>query len=92
MTIQQARQITLHELKKCGYSFKEIQSKSTNSLYFRIESSKESLLFRISDHQTYKDVCTFRIDHKTNDNKLKNFIKNRVYDLSYRNTKKILGI
>lgn len=92
MTINQARQITLNELKKSGYNFKEIQSKSTTSYYYTIWSESGKMIFRIADHCTKKNIITFRIDHKTSCDKMQNFVKARVKDLTVRNTKKILGL
>ena len=92
MNIERARQITLKELKNSGYPFEERLSKSTGSVYYKIFSSKESLLFRISDHQTNKNVITFRVDHRMDEKNLLKFVRNRVKDLSCRTTKSLLGI
>lgn len=93
MTNAEARSIITKELSKSGYEYREINSKTTDSMYYRISSGETSLLFRISDHPTQKDVITFRIDkHKNNKDNLQKFIKNRISDLSYRVTKTFLGL
>lgn len=92
MTNTEARSIILKELSKSGYEYKEINSKSTDSMYYKISSGESSLLFRISDHPTQKDVITFRIDKHKNRENLQKFVKNRISDLSYRVTKTFLGL
>lgn len=92
MTIENACQVTLKELKKSGYPFKEIKSKSTDSVYYEIHSATEKLLFRIANHKTDKNIITFRVDHKSDNKNLLQFIHNRIKDLSYRSTKRLLGL
>ena len=76
---------------KCEYE--EIISVSTNSIYYKIGSGDNTLLFRISDHKTHKRIATFRTDiGSANSKKLEMFVKNRVNDLKYRRVKSILGI
>ncbi len=92
MSFNEAKAIILKEISKSGYKLREHNSKTTNSFYFEISSSCASLLFRVSDHSTGKNVITFRVDHKTNRDNLLRFVKNRISDLSARTTKKLLGI
>lgn len=77
---------------KKGYDLKERKSVSTDSMYFEISSGKYSLLFRISDHATRKDVITLRTDLKLTPEKVEGFVRNRCRDLSDRKLKGILGI
>lgn len=92
MTIENACQITLKELQKSGYPFKEIKSKSTDSVYYEIHSASDKLLFRIANHKTDKNIITFRIDHNHDVKNLLQFVQNRIKDLSYRSTKRLLGL
>ena len=95
MNYQAISNIVIPELKKSGYRYEEIKSVSTSSIYYKIYSGDESLLFRISDHKTSKDIKTFRIDvgtDKKNSTKLVLFVKNRIADLSYRKVRSYLGM
>lgn len=93
MTYQDAARIINQELKKSSYNYEEIKSKTTNSLYYKIYSSSESLIFRVSDHNSKKNILTYRIDkHKNNNNNLKKFVQNRVKDLQVRTVKSLLGV
>lgn len=76
---------------QCEYE--EIISVSTKSIYYRIGSGDNTLLFRISDHKTHKRITTFRTDIGKPDNKkLELFVRNRINDLKYRRVKSMLGI
>lgn len=75
-----------------GYKLEEIDSLSTESMYFKISSGNTSLTFRVSDHKTSRNLITLRVDHKTNRQLIENFIENRCKDLSKRRVKELLGL
>ena len=80
------------EIEKSGYRYKFRQSKISDSVYFTIYGACASLYFRISDHKTYKNVVTFRVDRKTDHKKVLNFIKQRIKDVNTRNVCSLLGV
>lgn len=92
MTLEKACQFTINELKKSGYCFEETKSKTTNSVYYKLFSATNNLIFRISDHNTGTKIITFRIDCSNDFNNLIRFVQKRIKDLSYRSTKQLLGI
>ena len=77
---------------KKGYDIETRKSISTESVYFKIYSGDYSLLFRISDHATKKDVITLRTDLKLTPEKVEGFARNRCRDLSDRKLKGVLGL
>lgn len=92
MSYNETLTIIRQELKKSGYRYEERNSISTDSIYFKIYSGDQSLLFRVADHNTNKDVITLRVDHRTNEKIVRNFIRNRIDNLSYRVVKSHLGM
>lgn len=92
MEMENIAKIIRTEVNKKGYVLEERKSTSTNSWYFKIYDEKYSLLFRLSDHDTYKDVVTLRVDKKLTQQKVQSFIQNRCSDLSRRRLKGLLGL
>jgi len=94
MKINHVTTVIRQTITKKGIVFEERNSVSTSSVYFKIYSSsrKESLLFRIADHYTKADVITLRIDHKSTEKSVENFVINRINDLRKRSLKNILGM
>lgn len=93
MNINEVKKIIEETIRRKGYVLRERKSASTGSWYFEILSpSNVSLLFRVSDHGTKKDVITLRLDHRINPDRVRNFADNRCRDLSYRCVKKVLGM
>ena len=93
MNINEIRKIVSEQVAKMGYAFEDRQSTSSNSWYFKLYATPDiSLLFRVSDHNTNKNVITLRVDHKTSKKDIEGFVYNRCRDLSYRKVKAILGL
>ena len=93
MNINEVKQIIQAQIKRKGYLLEERKSVSTGSWYFKIYASPDvSLLFRVSDHKTKKDVITLRLDHKLTRDGVIRFVNNRCQDLSYRHVKLTLGM
>lgn len=92
INIENARLVINRIVTKKGYTIEEHKSATTNSWYFKICCGEESLLFRLSDHQTYKDIITLRIDKVNKQKHLESFVNNRCKDLSDRIIKKNLGV
>ena len=92
MKINEVKQIIEEQIKRKGYRLEERKSSSTGSWYFKIYSAEVSLLFRVSDHKTKKDIITLRVDHKLTRDAIIRFTNNRCEDLSYRRVKTLLGI
>lgn len=92
MEMENIAKIIRAEVNKKGYSLEERKSVSTDSWYFKIYDEKYSLLFRLSDHNTKKDVVTLRVDKKLTQKAVQTFIQNRCNDLSKRRLKGLLGI
>ena len=92
MEINEIKQIIEKHVKRKGYRLEERKSISTGSWYFKIYSAEVSLLFRVSDHKTKKDIITLRLDHKLTREAVIRFTNNRCEDLSYRRLKTLLGL
>ena len=93
MTMPEIKRIIEQQVSKRGYYLEERPSNTTGSWYFKIYASPEvSLLFRVSDHKTQKDVITLRIDRQPKYNDVVSFVNNRCKDLGYRHTKAVLGM
>ena len=92
MKINEVKQIIEEQIKRKGYRLEERKSSSTGSWYFKIYSAEVSLLFRVSDHKTKKDIITLRVDHKLTRDAIIRFTNNRCEDLSYRRVKILLGM
>lgn len=92
MEMENIARIIRTEVNKKGYNLEERKSVSTDSWYFKIYDEKFSLLFRLSDHNTKKDVITLRVDKKLTQKTVQTFIQNRCNDLSKRRLKGLLGI
>lgn len=92
MKMNGALNIIRQELKKSGLKVSERNSVSTSSVYFDIKGSRASLLFRVSDHKTYTNVITLRVDHKLTEQAVRGFVKNRIMGLQKRDLNLILGM
>ena len=93
MTINEIKKIIEQQTQQKGYFLEERKSNSTGSWYFKIYASPEvSLLFRVSDHKTKKDIITLRIDRKLTYDSVFRFVNNRCQDLGYRHMKAVLGM
>lgn len=90
MNFAEITRIIRKEVAKKGYELEERKSTTTNSWYFKIYSGKVSLMFRLSDHNTAKDVITLRTDKKITPKSVEGFVQNRCRDLSDRKMK-LLG-
>ncbi len=91
MDIKQIEQIFNKEVNKRGYKIEKIESKTTNSYYFRLSSGDTSLNIRVSDHKTGRDLTTLRFDKVKNSKSVEGFIKNCCQGLSQRKLKAVLG-
>lgn len=92
MTLEHAKAIVDKELRRSGYSFVFRESKSTSSCYYKIEGSRDtSLMFRISDHNTNKNVLSFLVTEHQSEAQLVNFVDNRIRDFKKRHLKALLG-
>lgn len=80
MDLQTAKTIVRQELNKLHCEYKEIESKTTNSVYYKIYFGKSDLQFRISDHRTKYDISTLRIDYKSSAKTIINYVHNRIQD------------
>lgn len=92
LNIETVTQTVKRIVEKKGYTLEVRKSTSTDSWYYKIYCGEYSLMFRISDHATYKDVITLRLDKVKNQVNLERFINNRCHDLSDRILKEELGI
>lgn len=93
MTLNGAQIIVENELSKIARSeFHIMQSHSTNSRYYKLINTNTSLIFRISDHVTYKDMSTLVISKKITEQAIRNYVRNRVKDFHKRSLNVILGI
>ena len=92
MTANEIVKILENEITRKGYEFRERESASTSSRYFVIRSGPTSLLFRVADHPTKKNVITLRTDHRVTKENVVNFARNRCEDVSRRRVKEVLGI
>lgn len=93
LSIEAVTNIIVKELKQSDYAVdvKRMDSKSSQSCYFSIKGdSGVSMLFRISDHPTKKNVMTLRVDKKLNKQQVQRFVHNRVKDLKQRTLKVLL--
>ena len=77
MQINDIKRIMKQEVEKKGYILEERKSTTTNSWYFKICAGKQSLMFRVSDHQTKADLITLRIDKHITEKSVVGFIDNR---------------
>lgn len=91
MNINQIEQIFKKEVNKKGYKIEEIQSKTTNSYYFKLSSGDVSMTIRVSDHKSGRNLTTLRFDKVKNTQSVEGFIKNCCQGLSQRKLKAILG-
>lgn len=91
MEIETIRQIFIKEVKRKGYNIEENKSLSTNSWYFTLSSGKYSMVIRVSDHNSKKDISTLRIDKIKKTKNVESYIHNRCQDLHERKMKAILG-
>ena len=91
MTKNGVRDIIKQELNRAHMDYREIESKETESVYYKLYLGKTSMLFRISDHPTKKDVSTLRFDHKTSEDNIRRYTRNRVRDAKSREVKAIFN-
>ena len=92
MTHEQVAQIIIKEVKKAGYMVETHQSVSTSSIYYKLSNGRCTLMFRVSDHNTKKNVITLRLDTHNSQQSVESFVKARIKDLGYRILKHTLGI
>lgn len=92
LPITEVKRIVKKEIERLGYGCKEIESKSTTSVYYKIYFGEANMIFRIADHRGKQDIITLRIDKKTTPETIKQFAKNRIKDLTWRKTKMTLGL
>ena len=93
MNINEIKQIVVAQATKLGYKCEDRKSSSTDSWYFKLYASQDvSLLFRVSNHTTQKNIITLRVDKGITRKDVERFVANRCRDLSYRKVKRILGI
>lgn len=90
MTKNGVRDIIKQELNKAKMNYKEIESKETESIYYKIYFGNSSMIFRISDHPTKKDVSTFRFDYKTSAENIRRYARNRINDAKAREVGAVL--
>ena len=91
MSINDIRDIVIKQATSRGYRCEERKSSSTDSWYFKIYSIDTSLLFRVSNHTTRKNVITLRTDRKMRREDVLRFVNNRLDDLSFRRVKSLLN-
>ena len=91
MTKNGVRETIKQELRKAGVESHEIESKETESVYYRIHLSRTTMLFRISDHATSKDVSTLRFDYRTSADKVRRYVRNRINDAKRRELSAVLN-
>lgn len=91
MTKNGVRETIKQELRKAGVEFHEIESKETESVYYRIHLSRTTMLFRVSDHATSKDVSTLRFDYRTSADKVRRYVRNRINDAKRRELSAVLN-
>lgn len=84
MTKNGVRDIIKQELNRAHMDYREIESKETESVYYKLHLGNSSMLFRISDHPTKKDVSTLRYDHKTSEDNVRRYTRNRIKDAKAR--------
>lgn len=84
MTKNGVREIIKQELNKARMDYREIESKETESVYYKLYLRNTSMLFRISDHPTKKDVSTLRFDHRTSEDNVRRYTRNRIRDAKSR--------
>ena len=84
MTKNGVRDIIKQELNRAHMDYREIESKETESVYYKLYLGNTSMLFRISDHPTKKDVSTLRFDHKTSEDNIRRYARNRIKDAKAR--------
>lgn len=92
MTLIGAQTIVENELRKtAGNEWFQMQSHTTNSMYYKLINTHTSLIFRISDHATGKDISTLIIGGKITEKNIRSYVRNRVKDFRKRSLKAILG-
>lgn len=84
MTKNGVRDIIKQELNKAHMNYREIESKKTESVYYKLYLGSTSMLFRISNHSTKKDVSTLRFDHRTSEDNVRRYTRNRIKDAKAR--------
>lgn len=95
ITIRQATVIIeteLRSLSDLGYKIEKRPSQSTNSCYFKITNRYTSMIFRISDHKTHKNIMTLRLDKENSEETVKKFVRNRIKDFNRRSCDTVLGL
>lgn len=74
-----------------GYSLQIMESKSTDSVYFKLFYNDSSLIFRVSDHHGKSNIKTLRVDKKTTKKSVEGFIDNRCRDLGRRSVERLFA-
>ena len=90
MTKNGVKDIIKQELNKAKVRYEEINSKETESVYYKIYFDNSSMLFRISDHPTKKDVSTLRFDYRTKEDNVRRYARNRIRDAKQREVGAVL--
>lgn len=93
ITLDHALGIIRRELKKSGYEVSERKSLTSNSVYFCIKGSGNTqLMFRVSDHNTQKNVVTLRVDMTKSEKEIVGFVKNRIMGTQKRALRHFYGM
>lgn len=92
MTINGIKEIVKQELRKQSLQFEEKESITTNSIYYTVYLTHSQMVFRVSDHLTFKDMSTFVYSPKTTPQQICRYINNRVKDAKVRELNKALEI
>lgn len=93
MTLVGAQVIVENELNRIAKSeFRAMESHSTNSKYYKLVNANTSLIFRISDHNTRKDISTLLIGKHVTEQSIRNYVRNRVKDFHKRSLDTVLGL
>lgn len=94
MTLNGAQNIVENELNKIAGSEwqKTIQSRSTNSRYYKLINTNTSMEFRISDHVTNKNISTLVISKHVNEITIRRYVRNRVKDFRRKSLDVTLGL
>ena len=102
MTLNGAQIIVENELKKelkqelnseigeingSNWKIAIMPSQSTNSVYYKIINNHTSMIFRISDHNTSKDMSYLLITQKVTEDMVRRYVRNRVSDFRKRSHK-----
>ena len=74
----------------CGCMIEIRDSISTKSHYFKLKSGSSSMLFRISDHESKKDIKTLRMDRNVTRAAVQEFADACIKSLNHRAFKQFM--